>query len=91
MNDEDINFFACEEHCNFLNVLDFNNNIKMYSCYDFGVINLNIRSLEKHFTELQTFLHACDYKFRLIVITETWLDSTYDIRCLISKDILFIP
>jgi hypothetical protein len=37
-----------------------------------SLLNLNIRSLDKHFDELQAILADFEYRFDIIVCTETW-------------------
>lgn len=39
----------------------------------FSVYHTNIRSLEKHFTELQVYLTASKSNFQTIVLTETFV------------------
>lgn len=37
-----------------------------------NIMHLNIRSLNKHFEELEVFVHSCGSVFDVIVCTETW-------------------
>ena len=74
----DVNIFANDEYCNFVSVNDFNDN-ELTFCQSFGLLHINIWSLKKHFTDLQTFLHSLNgCFFSLIVISETWLSSDFD-------------
>lgn len=47
---------------------------------NFSIFHLNIRSLPKHFSELQNFLSTLNLKFSVIGLTETWLtENTQDL------------
>ena len=47
---------------------------------NFSVFHLNVRSLPKHFTELESYLNGLPIDFSVIGLTETWLnESTADI------------
>ena len=40
-----------------------------------SLFHLNIKSLSKHYDELDTYLNSLEYKFAFIGLTETWLDK----------------
>ena len=40
-----------------------------------SLFHLNIKSLSKHYDELDTYLNSLEYKFAFIGLTETWLDE----------------
>ena len=42
----------------------------------FSLLHLNIRSLQKHFDQLKTLLDLVNYRFSIIALTETWLQSS---------------
>ena len=51
--------------------------------YKFSLFHMNIKSLPKHHSELETYLDSLCIKFSIIGLTETWLDENkealYDI------------
>lgn len=60
------------QNINSLNEIVKNNN----DCF---VLNMNIRSIHKHFSELFVFLNTTDIKFDIICLFETWLEKdTFD-------------
>ncbi|XP_069189276.1 uncharacterized protein [Procambarus clarkii] len=61
-NDLNCRYFAAHD---LNNVLTHNHNI--------SVINLNVRSLGKHFDDVSALIEAIDNKFSFIILTETWL------------------
>ena len=77
MDDFDINMFADDNFCNYLSLNEFNDS-GIGNANNYSILNINVRSLKKHFTELQTFLHICKCTFSFIVICETWLNDDYD-------------
>ena len=40
-----------------------------------SIFHLNIKSISKHYDELDTYLNSLEYKFAFIGLTETWLDE----------------
>ena len=42
----------------------------------FSILNLNIRSLPKHYDEINLFLSRLNHSFKIIVLTETWLSES---------------
>ena len=40
-----------------------------------SLFHLNIKSLSKHYDELQIFLKSLEHKFSIVGLTETWLDE----------------
>lgn len=78
MNEFDVDFFANDSFCHYLDLQEFSYLKNNHRLGNLSVLNTNIRSLRKHFTDLQSFLHSCDCCFAIIVITETWLNSDYD-------------
>ena len=74
----DVNVFANDNKCDFITLNDFNDNDNFDSCSYFSLICINIRSLKRHFTELQTLLHLCKHAFSLVIVCETWLCSDFD-------------
>ena len=78
----DINFdsqiFANDDYCHLKTIENFNES-KIFNFNSYcSLLCINIRSIKKHFTELQTFLHSCHHTFTFIVICETWLNTDFD-------------
>jgi hypothetical protein len=51
---------------------------------DLTVFSLNIRSVRKHFNKLLVVLSSTNFKFDIIMLSETWLDDNignFDIKC----------
>ena len=60
----------------YLTLSQFNNVVKEYDDTTFSLIHFNIRSINKHFEELQLFLNKpIRQKFSVIGLTETWLSQ----------------
>ena len=79
MNNFSSEIFANDYLCQHLTVNEFKESFYITEQRDFSILNINIRSLKKHFTELQSFLHIfCSHVFSLIVVTETWLTESFD-------------
>ena len=63
------------------------NDLSLFNMYidltpaDIKMLNLNIRSIRKNFSELCSFLESLNFYFDIIVLTESWLchNSGYDI------------
>ena len=74
--DPDANFFdSVDLHskCNYYSVSSFN--IEFKDSRSFIGFHINIRSLEANWDELKSFLDDLNFRFSVLVITETWLDS----------------
>lgn len=78
MDNFDIDLFANDNFCHYLNLDEFSYLKNNHKLGNLSILNINLRSLKKHYTELQSFLHSCNYSFAIIVITETWLNHNYD-------------
>ena len=70
--DEQINYFY---DCDMINETDFNQlfNENAFDRDNFGIFHLNIRSINSNFNLLETHLSQLQFKFSIIVLTETWL------------------
>ena len=49
---------------------------------NFSIIHLNIRSLHKNIDKFKDFLNDIKGKFRIIVLSETWIDDKADLNSL---------
>ena len=45
------------------------------------IVHLNIRSLAKHYNELRILFSECE----IILLSETWLNSSFDVKLLNMK------
>ena len=49
-----------------------------------SLFHLNIKSISKHYDELELYLNSLDFKFSFIGLSETWLDDNkeefYDLK-----------
>ena len=86
-SDPDSYFFNdnLSDDCNYLLNSDFNNllikkNIIKDNSNCFSALNINIRSLQKNFDQLQLALNSIDIDFQAVCITETWLTDTTPIN-----------
>ena len=64
-------------HCKMVSVSEFER--MNVSDYQFSIIHLNIRSIRKNFSLLESFLSFNDDYFDVVALTETWLCSDYDV------------
>ena len=79
--DPDLQFFNDNTYvqndftCDYYIEETFNNKCAELSLNDlnFSIFHLNVRSLPKHFNELQNYLTNLNLKFSVIGLTETWL------------------
>lgn len=56
-------------------IMELNNYISEGNT-DFNMINLNIRSIRKHFDELCIFLNSLEFELNIIILTETQMRET---------------
>lgn len=75
--DPDINFFEdtrdnMNDNCSYYQIDDFKNKHALKSDDQFSIIHLNIRSMSKHFDELQLLTDTLKCDFTCMGLTETW-------------------
>ena len=65
-------YFSCEDFVN----------AKIEASKNFSILHLNIHSIQRHVEELRVLLHALDFKFDIIAISESKLknDPQIDIK-----------
>lgn len=73
--DPDVHFFegnsiSTSDNCKYFQIADFNEHQRMNN--QFSMMHLNIRSMSKHFDELQLFLNTMDLRFDCLGFSETW-------------------
>ena len=62
--------------CNYFSEAKFNSTFSSLDQSFFSVLHMNVRSLSKHFDQLQTYLRALHSNFSIIGLSETWLKHT---------------
>ena len=75
--DPDINLpMGIDNKCAYIEIealeTELNNNLNN----DFGLLEMNIRSLIKNFTPLQLLIESLQEKLHFILLVETWLNTT---------------
>ena len=61
--------------CNYYFEDGFNEKIKKSNINNLSMFHLNVKSLPKHFDELELYLNSLDMKFSFLGLTETWLTN----------------
>ena len=77
MNVEFLNDFGVNNDCAYINHSDFNTKISYFN-NKFSIFHLNINSVVANFDSLIHFLSIINYKFSVIVLTESKLDNSCD-------------
>ena len=65
----DFDFHTNDINCQFLTVEKFKTFKNEHKLGKFSILNFNIRSLKKNYTQLQTFLNSCEELFDFIILT----------------------
>jgi hypothetical protein len=93
--DPDGNYFNIHathitENCKYKYPNQLTNEIKKINS-NFSTMHLNIRSIKKNFTDLNTLLNNLDHPFSILGLTETWLKpyntSLFDIKGYIHENL----
>ena len=71
------NHYICSTKCEYYLEEQFVSEISSNERLDtkMSLFHMNIKSLPKHFDELQLYLDSIKFKFSIIGLTETWLDE----------------
>jgi len=74
--DPDLNYFNSENQCTYFDVESIKDFV--YESNNINIIHLNIRSANKNLDEFIVNLRRIKINFKIIVLTETWLNSSSD-------------
>ena len=91
--DPDINFYNSVQQsigkCKYYFEDMFNDEIRKNTASNFlSMIHINIRSAKKNLGNFEAYLHLLDLKFKIIALTESWLqDSNWDLYNLPGYDV----
>ena len=72
-------FSASQPTCDLISTENFITNSSKIP--NFSLLQMNIRSCKKNFSQLQLLLSSLLFKFTIIILTETWLSKSTDLLC----------